>query len=165
MNPERDHETSQRALDTMARDALGTAGLWAYAVGHLFNDLCAGMWFVYLSYYIRYVVGLDAHMTGLCVLSGQIADGVMTPIVGILSDNFNTPCGKRMPWYIFGTIFVLPTFAGIFTYPEFVNAKNEDGEIANKTFQQIWYVTLPGLFNIGWASVQIAHMSVVNQLT
>ena len=58
-----------------------------------------------------------------------------------------------MPWYIFGTLFVVPTFAGFFAYPEFVNKKNEMGEVENKTLQTAWYISLPGLFNIGWASV------------
>jgi len=89
----------------------------------------------------------------------------MTPIVGLASDNITTKCGKRMPWYIFGTIFVLPTFLGIFIDPEFINKKDEKGEIINKGLQSAWYITLPALFNVGWASVQIAHMSVVNQLS
>ena len=29
----------------------------------------------------------------------------------------------------------------------------------------MWYITLPAIFNVGWASVQIAHMSIVNQLS
>lgn len=149
----------------MPRDILGTSGLWAYAVGHFMNDLCAGMWFVYLSYYIKYVVGLSSHVTGLCVLSGQIADGVTTPLVGLLSDMCKTPCGKRMPFYIFGSFFVLPTFAGIFTYLDFVNARDENGQLKNETLQTAWYITLPGVFNIGWACVQISHMAIVNSLT
>lgn len=54
----------------MPRDVLGNIGKWAYAVGHFCNDLCAGMYFVYMSYYFKYVVGLDANTTALCLLSG-----------------------------------------------------------------------------------------------
>lgn len=93
----------------------------AYSVGHFNNDLCASMWFVYLTYYLIDVVGLPETIGAASVLSGQFADGLMTPLVGILSDKFNTPCGKRTPWYIFGTLFVVPTFLGIFIYPEFIN--------------------------------------------
>ena len=53
------------------------------------------------------------------MLSGQIADGVTTPIVGLASDRFKTRIGSRAPWYILGTIIVLPSFFGIFAYPEF----------------------------------------------
>ena len=136
----------------------------AYSVGHFNNDLCAAMWFVYLSWYLNKVVLLDASVTGQCLFSGQIADGIMTPIVGLLSDKITTRCGQRMPWYIFGTIMVIPCFMGIFSYPPFVNGTDgyegfsEDGKRA-------WYTALPALFNIGWASVQISHMAIVNSLS
>jgi len=127
----------------------------AYSVGHFNNDLCAAMWFVYLSWYVKEVVGLPAHITALCLFSGQIADGITTPIVGVLSDKINTGCGKRIPFYIFGTFFVIPCFMGIFSYPWFIPDFSENERNA-------WYITLPALFNVGWAAVQISHMSIVN---
>jgi Na+/melibiose symporter-like transporter len=140
--------------DKIPRDGMSATNIWAYSVGHFNNDLCAAQWFVYLSWYINKVVKLDASTTGLCLLSGQIADGITTPIVGLLSDMLESKrFGKRMPWYYIGSIIVIPCFAGIFTYPGFVNELNEAGEIKNKTFQVAWYITLPALFNIGWASV------------
>ena len=137
----------------------------AYSVGHFNNDLCASMWFIYLSWYISTVVGASDTITASAMLSGQIADGVTTPLVGFFSDKCNTKIGKRTPFYIFGTIFVIPCFLGIFSYPEFVNKKDADGNIENLTLQSVWYCTLPALFNIGWASVQISNMSIVNQLS
>ena len=71
-----------------------------------------------------------------------------------------------MPWYYFGFLMVIPCFAGIFAYPMFVNKLDEDGvTIKHQTFQLIWYLTLPALFNVGWASVQISNMAIVNDLT
>lgn len=149
----------------MKRDGLNFSHIAAYSVSHFGNDLCAAQWFVYLSWYINNVVRLSPSITGVCLLSGQIADGVMTPIVGLLSDKFNTRWGKRIPWYVFGTIVVIPTFAGIFMYPPWVNKFNTDGTVQNPDARNAWYIILPALFNIGWASVQIATMSIVNQLT
>jgi len=59
-----------------------------------------------------------------------------------------------------GTMLVFPTFAGIFAYPEFINTVPLD-----ETKRNIWYITLPAFFNIGWASVQISHMAIVNSLS
>ena len=84
----------------------------------------------------------------------------MTPIVGILSDKFNTGIGKRTPWYLAGTLVVMPCFAGMWLYPKFIN-----GPDAKESAQAAWYLILPALFNVGWASVQISHMSIVNQLS
>mgnify|MGYP000845258060 CR=1 FL=1 len=132
---------------------MGLGETIAYSIGHFNNDLCAAQWFVYLSWYINKVVKLDANLTGLCLLSGQIADGITTPIVGVMSDNTNTRFGKRMPWYYFGFLMVIPCFAGIFAYPAFVNKMDPDGTVSHLTFQAAWYITLPALFNVGWASV------------
>ena len=137
----------------MERDGMTPIRVWGYSVGHFNNDLCASMWFVYLTYYLISVVGLSETVGAASVLSGQFADGIMTPLVGIFSDMFDTPCGKRTPWYIFGTLFVAPTFLGIFIYPEFINKTDEFGVIKNETLQSAWYITLPALFNVGWASV------------
>lgn len=67
-----------------------------------------------------------------------------------------------MPWYYFGFVFVIPCFAGIFMYPGFVNKFDDNGNVKNETFRNVWYITLPALFNIGWACVQISNMSIVN---
>lgn len=89
----------------------------------------------------------------------------MTPIVGLLSDKFPCPCGKRTFWYIFGTLLVIPTFTCIWIYPDFVNETLPDGSLKNETLRNVWYITLPAIFNVGWASVQISNMAVVNELT
>ena len=93
----------------------------AYSVGHYFNDLCACLWFVYLTWYLINIVKLDAPTAAACQLSGQIADGICTPVTGILSDRYNTRCGKRFPWYLAGSFIVFPCFLGIFSYAPFVN--------------------------------------------
>ena len=56
--------------DNLQRDGMKLVHVCAYSVGHFNNDLCASMWFVYLSWYINKVVGLNANLTGLCLLSG-----------------------------------------------------------------------------------------------
>ena len=46
--------------DPMIRDGVTTTILAAYSVGHFANDLCASMWFIYLSYYLINVVKLNS---------------------------------------------------------------------------------------------------------
>ena len=142
--------------DSIKRDGLSRSHIWAYSVGHFCNDLCASQYAFFMTWYLTTVVKLDQHVAGLCLLSGQIADGFMTPLVGIYSDKFETKrCGKRMPWYIFGTIVVIPGFAGLFLY------SNND----SKSSQYAVYMSLTALFNVGWAAVQISNMAIVNSLT
>lgn len=54
-----------------------------------------------------------------------------------------------------GSVIVIPSFLCIFTAPIWTSAICRDA----------WYVIWPMVFNVGWASVQVSHMSVVNSLT
>jgi Na+/melibiose symporter-like transporter len=67
-------------------DALTKIDVLAYGVGHFVNDLVAACWFNYLFFFLKKVVETEAATTALLV--GQIADGIATPIVGLLSDKF-----------------------------------------------------------------------------
>ena len=99
------------------RDALERKHKIAYSIGHFSNDMCAAGWFFYFTYYLTYVIKMPGSQTGLVFLAGQIADGVATPVVGLLSDKIKTPIGSRAPWYIIGTIIVIPCFFTIFLSP------------------------------------------------
>lgn len=86
---------------------------WAYGVGHFINDLSAGCWFNYLFYFLTKIV--NTKFAATAILSGQICDGIATPIVGMLSDRFNTRIGQRKPWYIAGLILSFISFIPLYT--------------------------------------------------
>jgi hypothetical protein len=92
------------------RDGMTMVHIAAYAVGHVYNDFCATCWFMYLLYFLTYPVGLGAGRASIALLSGQIADGVATNVVGLFIDKTNTRIGKKKPWYIAGVLLVVPTF-------------------------------------------------------
>lgn len=136
---------SGEAQDPMIRDGITTTVLSGYSVGHFANDLCASMWFNYLSYYLLKVVDLDASIAGAALLSGQIADGIATPIVGYFSDKLECSCGKRNTWFYMGSALVAPAFLCIFV--DFVPFTH------GSSGQSAWYLIWPAVFNVGWASV------------
>jgi len=46
------------------------------------------------------------------MLAGQTVDAIMTPLVGVLSDKFDSPrVGKRKFWYLCGFLIVAGSFA------------------------------------------------------
>lgn len=129
-------------------------------MGHFLNDLTAACWFNYLLFFLKTVVKTSAASTAL--LAGQICDGIATPIVGFLSDSSNTRfgmlfiyLGKRTPWYVLGLVIIMLTFLPIFLPFRSETVLNEF----------LYYSIFPGLFNIGWACLQISHMSLVPSLT
>jgi Na+/melibiose symporter-like transporter len=81
---------------------------------------------------------------------GQVVDSFCTPLVGYLSDKFNTSIGQRMPWYIIGYVIIISTFPFIYRCVDY-------GYVGD----MIYYATFAGLFNVGWAFCQISHMSLV----
>ena len=113
----------------------------------------AACWFNYLLYFLSKVVQTEA--APAAILSGQIVDGVMTPVVGLLSDKTNTRIGQRKPWYILGLVLVticyIPIYSGF--------------NIDNMPAMYAFYTIFPSLFNVGWAALQISHMSLVPSLT
>ena len=58
----------------------------AYGTGHILNDMCASMWFTYMLLFFHNVIQLGNSAAGLIVFIGQIADGISTVFVGVLSD-------------------------------------------------------------------------------
>lgn len=79
-----------------------------YGVGHVLNDLCASVWFTYALAYYKSIIGLKNIDSGLLLLIGQIADGIATPLVGIISDRvviskfLYDRYGRRKTWHLFG---------------------------------------------------------------
>lgn len=133
---------------------------WAYGVGHFLNDLTAACWFNYLLFFLKTVVKTSA--APIALLSGQVCDGLVTPVVGYLSDKSETRfgnsilmLGKRTPWYVFGVITILICFLPIFR-----PFRHE-----NTSYEYLYYSIFPAMFNVGWACLQISHMSLVPSLT
>ncbi|KAL0128711.1 hypothetical protein PUN28_003820 [Cardiocondyla obscurior] len=123
----------------------------AYALGHIFNDLAAAMWFSYTLIYLQRVALLKPIVAGALLLLGQIIDAVMTPIFGILIDRY---CKKKI-WHVVGSVMVTFSFPVIF------------GGFANSstTIAIVLYVTSIAIFQTGWAAVQISHLSMIPSLT
>jgi len=57
-------------MDEKSRDGLTDTQINAYKVGHFNNDLCAAMWFIYLTYYLAFVVMLPTNIVALALLCG-----------------------------------------------------------------------------------------------
>eukprot|EP01017_Pseudomicrothorax_dubius_P025936 TRINITY_DN2851_c0_g2_i2.p1 TRINITY_DN2851_c0_g2~~TRINITY_DN2851_c0_g2_i2.p1 ORF type:complete len:468 (-),score=83.59 TRINITY_DN2851_c0_g2_i2:79-1482(-) len=81
-----------------------------------------------------------------------------------LSDKTRTRFGKRTPWYVVGTILVVVCFLFIFQDCIFCKLLPDDSDSV-KAVRIFYYILFPSLFNVGWAFIQIAHMSLVPSLT
>ena len=153
------------------KDGMTLFNMAAYSVGHVYNDFWATWWFMYLLYFLTYPIGLGASKASFALLSGQIADGLATVTVGFLIDKTNKKWSiGQKPWYIAGVVLVIPTF--LLTFNTWVLwdivCGSESQRWSRNSLEGIklfYYLLLPALFNVGWAAVQIATMSVVVNIT
>jgi len=135
----------------------------AYGVGHFYNDLCAAMWFTYLLLFYDKVLGFSGVTAGVILLAGQLADGIATPLVGLVCDwKFNNKYiiryGRRKMWHVLGTVIV--AFAFPFVFNPCVGCSD-----ASEGLQTIYFCFFSIIHNVGWAFVQIAHLSLIPDLT
>ena len=148
-------------------DDLSPSSVLFYSLGHVLNDLCAACWFTYLLVMLRDARNITSWKSALILLAGQVADAIATPVVGILSDRssglslWRLRLERRQTWYLFGSVLVAINFFLLFgiALPVLINPDcPEWGLLA-------YYCTAASLFNVGWASVQVSHMSMVPELS
>ncbi|CAG0922614.1 unnamed protein product [Notodromas monacha] len=81
-----------------------------YGLGHVWNDLCASLWFTYLLLFLKFALGFDDNSAGVLMLVGQVADAVATPLAGLQLDKKYSAealarcCnyGHRKTWHLIG---------------------------------------------------------------
>lgn len=134
----------------------------AYSVGHVLNDVCASMWFTYLLTYQHSVLKFSNTTAGNLFLLGQIADAISTPTVGYESDRPNDlwlcKYGRRKVWHLVGTICVALSFPFIFM--ECIECSD-----SSQQAQFLYYGAFIVIFQFGWASTQVSHLSLIPDLT
>ncbi|KAF4323931.1 hypothetical protein BBO99_00002350 [Phytophthora kernoviae] len=137
----------------------------AYGVGHVLNDMCASTWFSYLLVFLLHAVQMSPVDSAIVMFCGQIADGVATPLVGVLSDrSAGLPViglGRRKTWLAGGALLVVLCFFFVFAAcaPEWFSTA------PSRTVLLVYYSTAASIFNIGWAAVQVSHMAMVPELS
>lgn len=118
-----------------------------YGFGHVFNDLCATIWFSYTLLFLKYVVMMQAEAGSLMML-GQLSDALFSAIVGFLTDLYST----KRNWHIIGSVIVCLSFPLIF--------------ILHRSVLPYWgnvfyFSVVITLFQCGWSTVQISHLAIL----
>ncbi|XP_026684633.1 major facilitator superfamily domain-containing protein 12-like [Diaphorina citri] len=117
--PEEPEEPPVPGVQTQTPNLISWWTWIAYSQGHVYNDLCASMWFTYLLPYFQKCVLLSPSNAGLLMLIGQVADALATPVIGLYSDRGSTAwycaLGRRKTWHIIGSVLVTFSFPFIFS--------------------------------------------------
>lgn len=139
-------------LDQM-RSSLTFLHKFGFGLGHVLNDLCAGVWFSYTLLFMQGVLKMPGAEAGALVMLGQVADALATPIVGVLVDKY----GTKRKWHIAGTGLVFLTFPLIFSLCPWCTD-------APTWWQPTYFAIVIVLFQLGWAVVQITHLAMIPEM-
>ncbi|KAG4947698.1 hypothetical protein JHK87_043705 [Glycine soja] len=147
--------TIVEADDTYTK-ILGRWPVFYYGMGHMLNDITAACWFTYLLLFLT-DIGLSPRNAAAVMLSGQVADGFATILVGELIDRF----GHFKIWHGAGSLLVAISFSSVFggCLPCKLFSSN------SCTFETVSYSVFAAIFNLGWAATQVSHMSMVSCIT
>ncbi|XP_052860299.1 major facilitator superfamily domain-containing protein 12-like [Anopheles cruzii] len=125
-----------------------------YGLGHVYNDLCAGVWFSYTLLFMQGALGMPAAEAGAMVMLGQVGDAIATPIVGLLTDRY----GTKRQWHIFGTFIVFLTFPMIFSLCPWCT-------VAPHWWEIVYFVAVILAFQFGWPIVQVTHLAMIPEIS
>ncbi|KAL4712663.1 hypothetical protein ACJJTC_007960 [Scirpophaga incertulas] len=130
-----------------------------YGLGHVYNDLCAAMWFSYMMLFFQAVLDMRAAVAGGMLLLGQVVDALATPAVGVLADRY----GTKKSWHLTGSILVTCTFPLLFVRCWGCWISEETDYLG--VWLPFYYAALIVFFQIGWAIVQISHLAMIPSIT
>lgn len=151
-------ESSPELTSREVKSELSYVRRVTYGVGHVFNDLCASMWFTYFLLFYHLVLQIPNTYAGLLVLIGQVADALTTPVVGYLCDTTNNRYGGRKTWHLIGTAMVALSLF-FFWHQCIYCSKQPLG------YQILYFSCFIIVFQAGWATVQVSHLSLIPSLT
>lgn len=125
-----------------------------FGLGHVYNDLCAGVWFSYTLVFLKGVLQIPGTEAGALVWWGQVVDAISTPICGIITDRYSS----KRKWHILGTFLVVLSFPAIFSMCPFC-------EEAPSYWPPIYYAIVVAIFQFAWPLVQISNLAMIPELS
>ncbi|CAH8526962.1 unnamed protein product, partial [Heterobilharzia americana] len=163
----------------------------AYGTGQMLKDLVAGVISTFYIVFYGGCISLSSSQVGTLLLVGQVANGLATPLIGFLSDRRLIPktvfangsqvdkpkvqevvkekkffsrvkrqlkLGRRKSWHLGGCMLMLIGFPLMFGQPEsFIKLPVWAKLVINGVFMIF--------VQVGWAAIQIPHLSIINDLT
>lgn len=101
------------------------------------------------------ILGIEPWIAGLVIFLAKLVDVVTDPLVGVWSDRFESPRGRRRPFLFWGAILGAMSFALVFTTPQFVT----------QYFTAIYLFIVLSLYAIAYTIYNIPYLSMPAEMT
>ena len=115
--------------------------IWAYSAPAFALSIPTIPAFIYLPTLYAETLGLA--IVGFTLLAARIFDVISDPLIGALSDNFNTRWGQRKPWIVIGAVIAGVSMMQLFSPPSNVSVLH----------LLIWSIAL----YLGWTLIAIPY--------
>ena len=148
---ERNEKSTSDSENSESASTLSFLAKVGYGFGHVFNDLCATVWFSYTLLYLKEVLMMP-NQAGSYMMLGQITDALFSAIVGFMTDRYST----KRNWHIMGTIMVALSFPMLFLLQR---------DVLPYWGNLFYFSLFITLFQCGWATVQISHLAILPELS
>jgi GPH family glycoside/pentoside/hexuronide:cation symporter len=103
------------------KEKLGRGLLSGYSSGAIVDGVVSNIVNTFLLFYVTTVCGLSPVLAGVAVSVGLIVDAIADPLIGSLSDGFNSRWGRRLPFMVAAMPVVLVSFVLIFSLPDWAD--------------------------------------------
>jgi Na+/melibiose symporter-like transporter len=130
-------------MDMDRTDILRRSTIYAYASISLPLAVIGYPLAVYLPPFYAQEIGISMAMVGLMLLIARITDVITDPLIGRLSDRWQTGFGRRKPWLVLGTVLMI-----VAAFQVFMPAKG-----AGAIYLLVW----TSILYLGWTMVMIPH--------
>lgn len=89
-----------------------------YSAGAMLDGIATQAVNIFLFFYATSVCGLPAALVGVALAAGLVVDAVVDPLIGSLSDGWQSRFGRRLPFMIFGVPGTMIFLSIMFALPK-----------------------------------------------
>jgi glycoside/pentoside/hexuronide:cation symporter, GPH family len=125
-----------------------------YAMGSLAYGIKDNGFSVFLLLFYNQVVGLDAGLVGLMLFFALLADALIDPMVGHLSDRTRTRWGRRHPWLYASAIPIAVFWVLLWIPPEI-----------GQTAQLVWLFVFATLVRMSLSFNEVPSIAMAPEMT
>lgn len=100
------------------RDSRLSAGLQVgYGMGQLLDGASSNAVNIFLLFYLTAVCGMSGAAAGMAIAAGLVVDAVADPVIGFLSDGWQSRWGRRLPFMLAGILPASFSLVLLFSLP------------------------------------------------
>ena len=137
---------------------LGQGVKWSFGIGQMAEGIKNSSFSAFLLFYYNQVLGLPAETAGLAIAISLIFDAVTDPMIGTISDRWNSPHGRRHPFMYASALPLGVSFYFLFSPASFATSGSEFTLF-------LWMLTFTILTRGAMTLYHVPHLALGAELT